>query len=77
MVRGITADPIRRTYWIYTDQAIFELGIKNEDRDVWKINLEKGQYDVALQYAKVGIDISLWFRSELAHMDCRLRNSGI
>ncbi|KAI0931908.1 hypothetical protein AcW1_000818 [Taiwanofungus camphoratus] len=51
-VRGITADPIRRTYWVYTDQSIFELGVKNEQRDVWKIYLGKGQYDAALQYAK-------------------------
>ncbi|EKM61206.1 uncharacterized protein PHACADRAFT_247665 [Phanerochaete carnosa HHB-10118-sp] len=52
VVMGITVDQIRKTYWIYTDQAIYELGIKNEDRDVWKLNLEKGRYDIALQYAK-------------------------
>ncbi len=46
------ADPIRSTYWIYTDQTILELEVKNEARDVWKIYLEKGQYDVALSYTK-------------------------
>ncbi|KAJ3721541.1 Pep3/Vps18/deep orange family-domain-containing protein [Lentinula raphanica] len=51
-VRGITADPVRKTYWVYTDQAIFELLVGNEDRDVWKIYLEKGQYEIALRYAK-------------------------
>lgn len=25
----------------------------NEDRDVWKIYLEKGKFDIALKYAKV------------------------
>ncbi|KAF8922731.1 Pep3/Vps18/deep orange family-domain-containing protein [Mucidula mucida] len=51
-IHGIVADPIRSTYWIYTDQTILELEVKNEARDVWKIYLEKGQYDVALSYTK-------------------------
>ncbi|PCH33839.1 hypothetical protein WOLCODRAFT_130019 [Wolfiporia cocos MD-104 SS10] len=51
-VRGMTADPVRKTYWVYTDQSLFELVVSNEHRDVWKIYLEKGKYDLALQYAK-------------------------
>jgi vacuolar protein sorting-associated protein 18 len=52
-VRGLTADPVRKTYWVYTNQSLFELVVGNEDRDVWSIYLEKGQFDVALKYAKV------------------------
>ncbi|KAF5385477.1 hypothetical protein D9757_005392 [Collybiopsis confluens] len=52
VVRGITADPVRKTYWVYTDQSIFELLVGNEDRDVWKIYLEMGQFEVALRHAK-------------------------
>lgn len=52
-VRGLAADPVRKTYWVYTDQSLFELQVGNEDRDVWKIYLEKGKFDVALRYAKV------------------------
>lgn len=52
-IRGLTADPVRQTYWVYTNQSIFELRVDNESRDVWKIYLEQGQYDVALRYAKV------------------------
>ncbi|KAI0348420.1 hypothetical protein BDW22DRAFT_1366129 [Trametopsis cervina] len=51
-VQGITADPVRKTYWVYTDQNIFELDHKNEARDVWKIFLEKRRFDLALQHAK-------------------------
>ncbi|CAL1716063.1 unnamed protein product [Somion occarium] len=51
-IRGLTSDPIRKTYWVYTDQSLFELGVRNEDRDVWKVYLEKGKYDLALQHAK-------------------------
>ncbi|TDL28590.1 DigA protein [Rickenella mellea] len=52
VVRGIVSDPVRSTYWVYTDSSLFELLPKNEDRDIWKIYLEKGQFDVALRYAK-------------------------
>ncbi|KAF9462106.1 Pep3/Vps18/deep orange family-domain-containing protein [Collybia nuda] len=51
-VRGFAADPARKTYWVYTDQSLFELVVGNEDRDVWKIYLEKGEYEIALRYAK-------------------------
>lgn len=49
-MRGISADTVRGTYWIYTDQSIYELSTENEATDVWKTYLEKGQYDLALQY---------------------------
>ncbi|KAH9486613.1 Vacuolar protein sorting-associated protein 18-like protein [Psilocybe cubensis] len=52
VVLGLSADPVRRTYWVYTNQSLFELVIGNEDRDVWKIYLEKGQFEIALRYAK-------------------------
>ncbi|KAG6818049.1 hypothetical protein H0H87_009204 [Tephrocybe sp. NHM501043] len=51
-VRGVASDPVRRTYWAFTDQSLFELVVGNEDRDVWKIYLEKQQFDTALKYAK-------------------------
>ncbi|KAG6841938.1 hypothetical protein C0991_005118 [Blastosporella zonata] len=54
-VRGVASDPVRRTYWVYTDQSLFELVVGNEDRDVWKIYLEKQQFDKALKYAKTAI----------------------
>lgn len=44
---------MRKTYWVYTDQSLFELLVGNEDRDVWKVYLEKGMFDIALRYAKV------------------------
>lgn len=53
MVRGLAADPVRKTYWVYTDQSIFELVVGNENRDVWRIFLGQSKFDIALQYAKV------------------------
>ncbi|TFK36843.1 DigA protein [Crucibulum laeve] len=54
-VLGLASDLVRRTYWVYTSQSLFELVVSNEDRDIWKIYLEKGQFDVALKYAKTAI----------------------
>lgn len=51
-VIGTCVDPVRQTYWIYTDASIFELVVKDEDRDVWKIYLDRGAHDSALKYAK-------------------------
>lgn len=52
-VRGFTVDNVRKTYWVYTDSSLFELVVANEDRDIWRVYLEKGMPDVALQYTKV------------------------
>lgn len=51
-VRGLSVDPVRGTYWIYTNQSIFELSVDNETSDVWKIYLEQGQFEAALEYTK-------------------------
>lgn len=49
----MSADPVRQTYWVFTNQSLFEIVIGNEDRDVWKIYLEKGRFDTALRFSKV------------------------
>ncbi|KAL1762015.1 Pep3/Vps18/deep orange family-domain-containing protein [Schizophyllum commune] len=51
-VKGLAADPVRGTYWVYTDQSLFELGVGNDDRDVWKVFMKQGHFDVALRYVK-------------------------
>ncbi|TFY65613.1 hypothetical protein EVG20_g5479 [Dentipellis fragilis] len=51
-VRGLTTDPVRKTYWVYTDQSLFELVIKDEDRHVWKVYMERERFDLALKHAK-------------------------
>jgi len=56
---------VRKTYWAYTDQSLFELRVGNEDRDVWKINLQKANFDVALKYAKVRHHQNIVFRSDV------------
>ncbi|CAO1622916.1 unnamed protein product [Sympodiomycopsis kandeliae] len=51
-VIGSCVDSARQTYWIYTDASIFELVVKDEDRDVWKVYLERGAHDSALKHVR-------------------------
>ncbi|KAJ3040940.1 hypothetical protein HDV00_010151 [Rhizophlyctis rosea] len=49
---AMTSDPVKNTYWIYTTMALYELIVTDEDRDVWRLYLEKKSFDAALVYAK-------------------------
>ncbi|KAI9279805.1 Pep3/Vps18/deep orange family-domain-containing protein [Sporodiniella umbellata] len=51
-VVGMTVDDIKKTFWIYTTLAMYELTINNEEKDVWKLYLEKKKYNSALRYCK-------------------------
>ncbi|CAO3649927.1 unnamed protein product [Cunninghamella blakesleeana] len=51
-VVGMTVDDIKKTFWVYTSLHMYELVIKNEERDVWKLYLDKKQYNMSLQYCK-------------------------
>jgi hypothetical protein len=59
-VLGLTADPVSRTYWVYTDKSILEVLVKNEDRDVWRAKLEKGDHTGALSFVKVRSSRRIW-----------------
>lgn len=50
---GIASDPINRTLWIYSTNGLYEVVRVNEERDVWRIYLEKADYTQALKFAKV------------------------
>lgn len=49
---GLVADIKKNTYWLFTNQEIFEVVVTDESRDVWKIMLKAQQFDAASQYAK-------------------------
>ncbi|KAI0480651.1 Pep3/Vps18/deep orange family-domain-containing protein [Xylariaceae sp. FL0804] len=48
---GLYVDQQKNTYWLFTNQEIFEIVVQDEARDVWKIMLQRKQFDMALQYA--------------------------
>lgn len=49
----LATDPLRRTCWMHTESAIYELVIRDEDRDVWRVYLARGNWDAAKRAAKV------------------------
>ncbi|KAK5629705.1 hypothetical protein RRF57_005420 [Xylaria bambusicola] len=48
---GLYVDQQKNTYWLFTSQDIFEIVVRDEDRDIWRIMLQRQQFDTALQYA--------------------------
>ncbi|KAI1492124.1 Pep3/Vps18/deep orange family-domain-containing protein [Biscogniauxia mediterranea] len=48
---GLYVDQQKNTFWLFTAQEIFEIIVRSEDRDIWKIMLQRQQFDQALQYA--------------------------
>lgn len=48
---GLCVDTQKNTFWLFTATDIFEIVVRDEDRDIWKIMLEQQQFDAALQYA--------------------------
>ncbi|TPX62294.1 hypothetical protein PhCBS80983_g00536 [Powellomyces hirtus] len=51
-VLGLFVDRIKCTYWVSTNLSLYELIITEEDRDVWRIYLDRKSYDAALSHAK-------------------------
>lgn len=49
----LSTDPMRKTLWMHTEQSIYELVVRDEDRDVWKVYLARGQWENARKHAKV------------------------
>lgn len=51
-VLGLYVDQQKNTFWLFTPQEIFEVVVRDEARDIWRIMLERQQFDMALQYAQ-------------------------
>ena len=49
---GLCVDLQKNTFWLFTSQEIFEIVVRDEDRDIWKIMLKMQHFDAALQYAQ-------------------------
>ncbi|KAJ3009224.1 hypothetical protein HKX48_008089 [Thoreauomyces humboldtii] len=57
-VIGLFVDRIKSTYWVSTNLALYELIITEEDRNVWRIYLDRKAYDAALSHAKERLDLN-------------------
>jgi uncharacterized membrane protein YukC len=49
----LVGDSTRKTFWVATNESLYEIIVAEEDRDIWKIYFGRGQYKEALNIAKV------------------------
>ncbi|CAK9834118.1 Vacuolar protein sorting-associated protein 18 homolog [Anthophora retusa] len=49
---NITKDCVTHTIWVYSGKAIFKYKVNKEDRNVWQIYVDKGEFELAKQYCK-------------------------
>jgi hypothetical protein len=49
---GFSVDLQKNTFWLFTTEEIFEIVVRNEDRNVWQIMLQMQQFDAAQEYAR-------------------------
>ncbi|EZA54658.1 vacuolar protein sorting-associated protein 18 homolog isoform X2 [Ooceraea biroi] len=49
---GITKDPATRSIWAYSERAVFKYKVTKEDRNVWQVYVDKGEFELARQYCK-------------------------
>lgn len=47
---ALLADLKKNTFWLFTTQAIYEVEVQDEDRDIWKIMMKQQRFEEALQY---------------------------
>ena len=49
---GLRYDIDRKTIWAFTESYIFQYKINNETRDVWKLYLDRGEFELAKDFCK-------------------------
>lgn len=51
-LKNIVMDPVKRTIWAVTSNAVFRYKVIREERNVWRIYSDKEQFDLAKQYCQ-------------------------
>jgi len=51
-MRGMARDSTSGAIFVYSDICVWEVEVHNEDRFVWELCLESGDYEAALKHAK-------------------------
>lgn len=52
MMCGLRSDIMKKTLWVFSESCIFQYKIFHESRNVWKLYLNSGDYDLAKDYCK-------------------------
>lgn len=58
-VQGLCVDETQnpRKIWVFSEAALFQVSIQNEDREISDLHLKRGQFDLARQYAKTQVQV--------------------
>lgn len=65
--RALITDAVRKTYWIYTESSLFEISVKDEEQDLWRVHLAKQTFDTALKFAKQARDRTAIYAAQADH----------
>ncbi|XP_064478428.1 vacuolar protein sorting-associated protein 18 homolog [Ornithodoros turicata] len=49
---GLAKDPITGTIWVFSDSVLYRYKVEKEDRNVWGVYLEQGNYEAAKYYCR-------------------------
>ncbi|XP_065072321.1 vacuolar protein sorting-associated protein 18 homolog [Rhopilema esculentum] len=49
---GMCTDYVKKTVWVFTELAIYQYVINKESRNVWRIYLDQGKYELAKDYCR-------------------------
>jgi hypothetical protein len=49
---GFSVDIQKNTFWLFTSKEIFEIVVRDEDRNIWEIMTKLQQFEPALQHAR-------------------------
>ncbi|KAJ8667382.1 hypothetical protein QAD02_009044 [Eretmocerus hayati] len=49
---NITKDAATGSIWAFSERAVFKYKVTREDRNVWQVYVEKGEFELAKQYCK-------------------------
>lgn len=53
---NIIRDPVKGTIWVYAEKAVFRYKVNNEERDVWEIFANKGDYKMAKYFCRDNLE---------------------
>jgi len=56
-MQGIATDTRKDAVWMYSDKFVFALNVLREDRHAWKLYLQEGKFDLALDYCDTDAQI--------------------
>ncbi|KAF4123218.1 vacuolar protein sorting-associated protein 18 [Geosmithia morbida] len=49
---GFSVDLQKNTFWLFTSDEIFEIVVRDEDRNIWEILMKQRQFEPALRHAR-------------------------